>query len=528
VAAAVDPRTPCLIGVAQRTVRPGEGPCPEPLLLWEDVTRQAATDAEAAAGAGRVLDAVDSLQVVHCTAWSYDAPVDRLADRLGIAPRHRRCSGIGGTTPQVLVQEAAAAILRGELDLAAITGAEALETKRQARKRAGRGWADELGWSHRHPAPPPFPFEAPFHPAEVAHDVFQAWLTFPLFDIARRARLGVAPADYERAVGQLLAPMSEVAAANPHAWFPRALSAEHLSTPTPENRLIAYPYTKQAVSVMDVDMAATVLVASHAAADRLGVPPERRVYLHGWCYATDPTYVAEHPDLSASPAMAAASAEALRAAGTGIDDVAHLDLYSCFASSVHLACDALGIDPGDPAETRSLTVTGGLPFSGGAGSSYLVHSLATMADVLRADPGSRGLVSGVGMHMTKHVFGVYSSAPPPTGCAAPPDEAGVQAALDAAHPPTPIVDAHTGLATVASCTVAHGRDGAAAWGLVVADVPGGRAYGRVEDPDLLAALEAEEWVGRTVELEATERGGQTVNLVRAPVGAAEGHSSSSA
>jgi acetyl-CoA C-acetyltransferase len=48
-------------------------------------------------------------------------------------------------------------------------------------------------------------------------------------------------------------------------------------------------------------------------------------------------------------------------------------------------------------------------------------------------------------------------------------------------------------------TVAHGRDGAAEWGLVLADVAAGvRAYGRVEDPALLAAMEAEEWVGRAV------------------------------
>ena len=38
-----------------------------------------------------------------------------------------------------------------------------------------------------------------------------------------------------------------------------------------------------------------------------------------------------------------------------------------------------------------------------------------------------------------------------------------------------------------------------AWGLVVVDLPeGGRGYGRVDDADLLAAMEAEEWVGRTV------------------------------
>jgi acetyl-CoA C-acetyltransferase len=511
----VDPRTPCLIGVAQRTVRPGEGPSPEPLDLWEDATRRAAADAHAAGGsgsAGRVLAAIDSLQVVYCMAWTYDAPVDRLAGALGIEPRHRHYSGIGGTTPQVLVQEAAAAILRGEMDLAAITGAEALETKRQAKKASGKAWADELGWRHRHPEPPPFPFEAPFHPAEVAHDVFQAWLTFPTFDLARRARLGTAPADYARQIGELLAPMSEVAAANPYAWFPRALSAEHLATPTPANRMVGYPYTKQAVSIMDVDMAATVLVASHQKADELGVPQERRVYLHGWCYATDPVYVAEHPDLSSSPAMAAASAEALRCAGATIDEVAHLDLYSCFASSVHLACDALGIDPHDPTETRPLTVTGGLPFAGGAGSNYVMHSLATMVDVLRGDPGSLGLVSGVGMHLTKHVYGVYSSAPPPTGRAIAPDEAAIQARLDHDHPRTPIVESHEGPATIATYTVAHGRDGSPEWALVIVDVPGGRAYGRVEDAGLLTALEAGEWIGRSVDLTPGPGG---VNLVRA-------------
>ena len=498
----IDPRTPCLIGGAQRTIRPGEGPSPEPLVLWDDVVRRAADDALPGRGT-RVLDAADSLQIVYCMAWPYDAPVDRLADSLGLAPRHRLYSGIGGTTPQVLVQDSGRAILDGDYDLAVITGAEALETVRQAKKAGER-----LAWSHRAKPAPPFPFEAPFHPAEVAHDVFQAWLTFPVFDIARRARLGVDPATYAKQVGELLAPFSEVAATNPYAWFPTALSAEHLSTPTPGNRIVGYPYTKQTVSVMDVDMAAAIVLASHAKADELGVPLERRVYLHGWCYAEDPVYVAEHTDLSASPAMAAASREALAGARVDIDDVAHLDLYSCFASSVHLACDALGLDPHDE---RGLTVTGGLPFSGGAGSNYVLHSIATMLDVLRGDPGSVGLITGVGMHMTKHVFGLYSTAPPPGGRVHPPDTAKVRGTLDAV-PATTIVDRYAGAATVASYTVAHARDGEPDWGLVIADVAqGARAYGRVEDPDLLREMETAEWVGTTVTLEAQDIG---PNLVR--------------
>ena len=108
--------------------------------------------------------------------------------------------------------------------------------------------------------------------------------------------------------------------------------------------------------------------------------------------------------------------------------------------------------------------------------------------------------------MTKHVFGVYSTAPPPGGRVQRP-------APVPAMPTTAITDRHVGSATVASYTVAHGRDGTPAWGLVIADVSDGRrAYGRVEDAAVLEAMEAEEWVGRTVRLEEAPNG---VNLVRA-------------
>jgi acetyl-CoA C-acetyltransferase len=494
----IDPRTPCVIGVGQRTVHPGTGPSAEPLALWDEVCRAAAADAQAKSD---VLAAADSLQVVHCMAWPYDVPVDRLADSLGIAPKHRFYSGIGGTTPQVLVDDAAEAIIRGDMDLAVITGAEALDTKRQAKKTGER-----LPWSFKAEKPAPFPFEAPFHPAETAHNVFQAWLTFPVFDIARRARLGVSPDDYRQKIAQLLAPMSRVAATNPYAWFPKARSVAELREATPENRMVGYPYTKYEVSIMDVDMAAAVVVASHAKADELGVPMERRVYLRGWCYATDPVYVAEHRDLFRSPAMVGASAEAFRCAGTAIDNIAHIDLYSCFASSVHLACDALGIKTDD---ARGLTVTGGLPFAGGAGSNYMLHSIATMVDVLRNDPGSQGLVTGVGMHMTKHCYAVYSTTP---GDVIVPDQKDVQLSLNAREP-VPITDVHAGPVTVASYTVAHGRDGAPEWGLVIGDIGDGtRAYGKVEDAALMAEMGAREFVGATVELVPADGG---VNLVKA-------------
>lgn len=492
----VDPRTPCLVGVSQLTHRPDQGPAPEPLDMWEQVCRSAADDS----GGRGVLDALDSLHVVYCQSWQYDDPPARLAGRLGIDPGHAHYSGIGGTVPQQLVQDAALSILAGDSDAALICGGEALATKRRL-KKAG----EKPQWSHREPERSPFPFEAPFHPAEIAHEVFQAWLTFPVFDIGRRAHLGIAPDEYRARLGELMAPMTEIAASNPHAWFPVERSADELITPTPENRMVGYPYTKYMVAVMDVDMAGALVLTSHARADELGVPADRRVYLRSWAYVTDPTYLAEHEDFHGSPAMAAAAEESLRLAGVGVDEVGHLDLYSCFGSSINYALDALGMAPDDP---RGVTETGGLPFSGGPGSNYMLHSIATMVDVLRADPGSHGMVSGVGMHMTKHAYGVYSTTP---ATVTPPDLDALQARVDQQHPAHQIRDTYTGTATVATYTVAHGRDGSPDWGLAICDLPqGDRCYARITDVDLLDRVEREEWVGTTIEVTEGEGG---VNLV---------------
>jgi acetyl-CoA C-acetyltransferase len=278
---------------------------------------------------------------------------------------------------------------------------------------------------------------------------------------------------------------------------------------------------------MDVDMAAAVLVASDATADSLGVPAERRVYLRGWGYAEDPPAVAQRSDLWRSGAMEAASAAALHGAGVGVDDIAHLDLYSCFASSIEFALDALGIDsavvrsagPGVAPE-RPITVTGGLAYHGGPGSNYLTHALATMVETLRADPGSVGLVSGVGMHMHKHVFAAYSTTP---GTLVPPDDAAL--AAEAAVDQTPIVDSFEGPARVATYSVIHGRDGMPESAALICDVETpspatgsgphtavARCYARMTDPAGLAGAESEELIGRTVTIAPDGNGGNTADL----------------
>ncbi|MER5621151.1 acetyl-CoA synthetase [Streptosporangium sp. NPDC002544] len=472
-----DPRTPCLVGVAQHTVRVQPGP--EPLDLWELVAREAAADA----GAPGLLNALDSIQVVYTESWQYDDPTARLAERLGAAPRHRAYSKVSGTAPQLLLGEAASMIARGELDAALVAGAEALATRR-ALRRAG----ERVAWSHPANPKPPYGWERPPHPAELAHELFLPVHTYAIMETARRAAAGESIEEERAARGLMMAPMTEIAAANPHAWYQEVGKPSELVTPAADNRIVGWPYTRRTVAVMEVDQAAAAILVSDGLADRLGIPRDRRVYLRGWSYAEDTWEVAARPVLGSSPAMAAAARAAFARAGTGLDEMSALDLYSCFAIALRAACAAGGLDPLDP---RGLTVTGGLPYAGGPASDYVLHSTAAMAERLRAAPG-HGLVTGVGMHLTKHTYAVWSTEPGGAlGDAAP-----VYVAE-----PVPIVDSYEGPATVAGYTVAHGRDGAAERGILIADLPGGgRAHAHVHRPDLIAEAESRELVGAEVRL----------------------------
>jgi acetyl-CoA C-acetyltransferase len=483
-----NPKDLCIVGIAQQTVRP-PGPAPEPLESWEQVARAAAADA----GVPDLLASLDSIQVVYCQTWPYDDPAGRLAERLGASPGHKLYSGIGGTVPQVLVSQTAEAMQRGELDSALIVGAEALATKK-ALKRAG----ERPAWSHRENPPSPFPWTPP--PAvELAHEVFQAWETFPLWDTARRARLGADLASYAHEMAAVMAAMTPTAAANPHAWSPRELTASEIQTASPDNRYVGWPYTKHEVSVMDVDMAAALLVTTAERADALGVPGDKRVYLASSSYAEDPAGIAERDDMSASAAMRVTARSALRAAGIDLCDVTCFDLYSCFPSSLTLACDALGLDQLDP---RGLTVTGGLPFAGGPGSGYLLHGIATSVERLRTDGGS-AFVTGVGMHMQKHVAAVYRPEP---GWTSTPD---VQHEVDAAQPKRPLIDTYDGTGAVSAYTVAHDRQGPQS-ALLVVDIPGGRTLARVHHSELLADATSRELVGAEVKV-TTEAGKNTAS-----------------
>ncbi|WP_202126037.1 hypothetical protein [Actinomadura physcomitrii] len=121
---------------------------------------------------------------------------------------------------------------------------------------------------------------------------------------------------------------------------------------------------------------------SVATAQILGIPQEKWVFLHGHADLRERDLM-DREDLSRSPSSVTAARHALEVADVSVDDLATIDLYSCFPIPVFNICGGLGLDPADP---RGLTLTGGLPFFGSAGNNYSMHAIAETVHRSRALP----------------------------------------------------------------------------------------------------------------------------------------------
>ena len=78
--------------------------------------------------------------------------------------------------------------------------------------------------------------------------------------------------------GELWSRYSEAASHNPNAWLKRRFAPEEITTPSPDNRLIAWPYTKLMVANPTVNMGGAVLLTSLAKARAAGIAEDRLIY----------------------------------------------------------------------------------------------------------------------------------------------------------------------------------------------------------------------------------------------------------
>jgi acetyl-CoA C-acetyltransferase len=500
------PRTPVLIGGGQKTYRKVAVPSPREMV--REAVDLAATDAGLAPGA---LTQTDTIAVV---GFTIDAPGTAsripvphmanppmaLAEDLGAHPRTAIYTYMGGNTPQALVNWASEKIARGEADLVVLAGAEFLGS---LMKRLTTGQDVSIyGGGPQTPAKRWGDPRADCSPQEAAHGISFPANTYPLFENALRAKLKRSLPEHQKAMGDLFARFNAVAAQNPLAWFPTPRTSGEIATEGPDNRMVGFPYTKYLNAIIQVDQAAAVIVASTAKADELGVAESKRVYLHGCGDANEVWNPIDRADLAAAPAIGLAAAKAFAMAEKTSAQMEFLDIYSCFPSAVEIACREIGIDEKDP---RPLTVTGGLPYFGGPGNNYVMHSIATMMEKLRAKPGAFGLVTANGWYLTKHALGIYSTTPPAKPFERE-DPKSYQKEIDALPRPE-LAREPSGEATIETYTVVHGRDKVRMAIVIGRDAQGRRFVANTpEDEQTLLDLQSREGVGRRGVVTSAEGG----------------------
>lgn len=444
-------RIPVIVGIGEIVDRPKhitEGL--EPLDLLEQALRRAEQDAGA-----RLLGEVQSLDVVNFLSWRYRDPEKLLAQRLGIAPSHGYYGPVGGESPIRYIHEAAKRIARGECSVAALCGAEAQSTATKA-ERTGT----KLPWTpFAHDVEEPKRGAAFQKPLAVKLGVFRPVTVYPFYEAASSAHWGQTPSEAMAESGTLWSRYSEAAAQNPNAWLKRRYAPDEITTPTADNRLIAWPYNKLMVANPSVNMGGALLLTSLAKARAAGIAEDRLVYPLGGASAEEPRdYLLRDQFYESHPQNAVLKAVMDLAGGDGRKFEA-IELYSCFPCVPKMARRTLGLGP-----DVQPTVTGGLTFFGAPLNTYMTHAACAMVRRLR-DGAKLGLLYGQGGFVTKHHALVVSKTPPRAALA---QETSVQAVADRNKRAVPeFVTEVSGKGKVESFTVLYGRGGDVEHGVVM-------------------------------------------------------------
>ncbi len=469
---------PVLVGVGQVTEREFDVDSSSVLDLIEQATYKAVEDAGISKAS---LADLDSLVIVKSFRESTRNSPEALANRIGATRATQWLMPNGGNGPQYLVNRYSEAIANGESQFVLFAGAEAMATARKIVKATG----EQPPWQEAASGDPSFLVEDVelSTPHEQQHGLWLAPGFYAMSENARRHQLGHTVEEHQRGLGDLFTRFTEVAANNPHAWYPVRRSSEEIATATEQNRYVAWPYTKYMNAMNQINQSAALLLTSVDQARKLGISEDKFIYLHG-CSDTKEKSILGRQNYYSSEAMRVMAEQVFEDGRLGIDDMNHIDFYSCFPSAVAMARDTFGISVDDP---RNLTITGGLPFHGGAGNNYVMNSIAAMVEKVRQDRGSYGLVTANGGYFSKHAAGIYSTNPV-EGDWSRTDPASYQKVLDDA-PDTPFTESPSGQGTIETYTVLYGRDNQPQQGVVI-----GR-LGELDDPKALrfvAMVDADE------------------------------------
>ncbi len=474
--------TPVLVGVAtaaQRVDDPTEAK--EAVALMAQALVAAADDA----GARGLLGRLDQVRVTKGT-WGYSDPARWVADAAGATQARSYLADVGILQTAVM-GDAAAAIASGAVDAVAVVGGEA----KYRGLRASITGIDAPDTDQAGAEPDDFvtPHGMIISRPEIDTGLVMATHHYSMIENARRFADGQTIDEHRDEVAGLWARFAQVAAANPDAWLQDGLDATAIATPENGNRMLAWPYTKWHNSQWNVDQAAALILCSAGAARSLGIPTDRWVFPWAAAESNHMVPVTERPELHRSPGFAHAGRALAEHAGMGPNQADHIDLYSCFPIAVRTQALELGLGL-----DRDLTVTGGMTWAGGPLNNYVIQAAVKMAQVLRADPGSTGLLTSISGMITKQGASLWSADPP----AQPFANLDVTDAVAAELHPKPYRTGDGEQATVVSYTVIWGREGPER-AVVIGEFPdGARTLLVSAAPAVMAAAVSREFCGRFV------------------------------
>ncbi len=458
-----------------------------------DLAGRAASSAIEACGGTGVAAVIDTIAVIKIFSdsapmWTSklgrsNNPPQSVATRIGAAPEHRIYSVTGGNEPQSLLLEFFADLQAGRRDCVLLCGAEAIKNQRNAeRKGLALNWTEEFDE----------PLEDRGFGVWVASEqernnaLIAPVFYYQLLEEFRRQKQGLSREDYQAQMAKLLTSLNAVAVDNPYAQFPGALSEDDILSAD----LITHLYTKRMVAQDSVNQGAALILTTVAKARELGIPKTNWVYLHGGAEGMD-LDISVRPDPSVSEMAAAVTRRTFDMAGKSIDDIALLDIYSCFPVAVTAISEAMGL-PSDG--SRPLTLTGGLPYFGGPGNNYSMHALAEMWRQVRLDPSQYAYVHANGGLLSKHAGGIFSCQPGNVNWAT--EETSIsQSTLQARD-----LDEQPNSGTVISYTINY-MGGEAVQAVVLCETDEGArfvSHTRPEDQKVVAEMITGEPVGRRI------------------------------
>jgi len=478
---------PIIVGVAQYTQPKTSHQPLDPLNLMVKTSRMALSDT----GVNNLKDMIDTVYMVNINGWSYkDAPGD-LSEILGINPVQKVYLPSGGESPQKLVNRAAKEIASGNSQVILITGGEAAYSS----YRADTGKIT-LNWPRRRK--PKYMEASLWDGVNAFENKYGLWIptcSYALFENAIRAESRRGVEEHNQHMGKLFEHYSKIASKNPYAWIQKAYTAEEITTPSPENRKVAYPYTKRMCSNAFVDQSGSLILTSEdIASKKLKINENRWVYLMGSADLRNIFNIVQRPQLYNSPAAKEGSKLALEQAGLKLEEIDLFDIYSCFPSIVQIIRKEIGLSEND---SRDLTVTGGSPYFGGPMSNYSMHSIINSVGLIRKNSSLKIMVVANGGFNTKQSFGIYGKKPP-VKLWNEEEEEKIQKSILTKALPNPIEKAN-GQLTVESYTIMYDKLGNPEHVFVIGHLENNRrTLARVKgDPENLLKLEQNNFVGKS-------------------------------